>query len=256
MTAERTEPTLDAEAPARRSLGRNRAALPASSTADEDGVIPDEVASQKASGGPRQPGVDLDALLVEVFQSTGVKVTADDPLVAAAMIQSSLVLRAGSRASEALQEAVVGAVAALAEAVKAERETVANIDRSITSAVAQISEAAKTASAHELGAMKASFARAAAHALDQVSRQASLSRGAIAWRMGACLAAGLAAGLVSGTLLVKLQAPQLSPEQRRLIHNGLILDTAWPKLPPSARSAMEPPKPPPSGSDGGKPPAR
>lgn len=251
----RTDPTMDIDAPTR-SLGRNRAAMPASAMADGDGVIPDEVVANApaSAANPRKQGVDLDALLLEVFERTGVKVTADDPLVAAAMIQSSLVLRAGSQASAALQEAVVKAVDALAQAVRTERETVANVDRSISSAVAQISEAAKTASDHELGAMQARFARVAADTLDQVRQQASLTRVGIAWRMATCLAVGLVIGGSGCLLLVKLKSASLSPEQLRLMHNGLILDAAWPKLPSSARSVMETPKLPPADPDLGKKP--
>lgn len=41
------------------------------------------------------PAIDLDKLLVEVFTHTGRRLTADDPVVVAALVQSTLIRRAG-----------------------------------------------------------------------------------------------------------------------------------------------------------------
>jgi hypothetical protein len=182
----------------------------------------------------------LHALLVEIFEVTGHKVTLDDPVVAAALLQSKLLRRAGDDAAVSLREAVVKVVAELAEAVRVERETAANLDRTVASAFQQITEGAKKAGDQELATMQTRFARVATETLDQVRREAaSLAPGGRWWRYSATLLAGLALGLAVGVVIGKSRSPQINQEQIRLMHNGMLLDAAWPKLPKAARDVLE-----------------
>lgn len=200
-----------------------------------------EAVKDKAGGttGPKQDET-LRKLLVEIFEVTGHKVTLDDPVVAAALLQSKLLRRAGDEAADSLREAVVKVVAELAEAVRVERETAGNLDRTVASAFAQITEGAKKAGDQELATMQARFARVATETIDQVRREAaSVAPGGLRWRYAATLLAGVTLGLATGFLLGAFRAPQITQEQIRLMHNGMLLDAAWPKLPKPARDVLE-----------------
>lgn len=204
------------------------AAVPAKADAKVAGTI-----SQKKDE-------SLHALLVEIFEVTGHKVTLDDPVVAAALLQSKLLRRAGDAAADSLREAVVKVVAELAEAVRVERETAGNLDRTVASAFQQITDGAKKAGDQELAIMQTRFARVATETLDQVRREAArLAPGGRWWRYSATLLAGLALGLIVGVVIGKSRSPQINQEQIRLMHNGMLLDAAWPKLPKTVRDALE-----------------
>jgi len=254
MATERREPDMgDGPAPAPKSLGRNRAALPPDPppTVDADGVIhglqpsPASQASVERSASPRAPEkTDLQALLVDVFDQTGIKVTADDPIVAAALIQSAVMRRAGVDAAQRMQDCVVDAVKQIADAVNTERAAAASLDRAAGDAHQQLIADAKLVGEAELSQLRERFLKAASTALEEVRSTAALSKGAVRWRIGAGVAVGLAVGAMLTLALGRFQPRPMSPEQVRLMHNGLMLDAAWPKLPPATRALIEGARPP------------
>lgn len=230
----RVEPRLDVD------LGRNRARPPQPPAAptghiDDDGVI--------HPSNEALPKDQLHALLVDVYAQTGIKISADDPVVAAALIQSALVRRAGNDAAGELQRCVVHAVAEIAEAVKTERAAAASLDRAAGDAHAQIVSDAKAISRAELSEMRQRFWQLAESTLEQVRSSAQLSQGAIRIRVALGLFVGLALGFVLAIVAGRVQPQAMSAEQVRLMHNGLMLDAAWPKLPPAIRAQIEGAKP-------------
>lgn len=183
---------------------------------------------------------EIQALLKDVFALTGQKVTIDDPILVAALIQSSLVKRAGADAATSLQNAVVDAVSELAKAVKVEREQAAQLDRTVAEAFVQISESAKIASDKELVSMQTKFARNAAEVLDHVRRESDkYSPKFYKTKLMMSMCVGCFIGLGAGLFVVKTGARGISDDQMRLIHNGALLDNAWAKLPKSAKDLIE-----------------
>lgn len=198
-----------------------------------------------AEAGKRQAD-KVEALCSEIFRLTGQKVTAEDPILLAALFQSELIVKAGQSAAAVFQEAVAKSVARLAEMVTAEHDQVANLDRAVANAFQHIADGAKQAGEQELVTMQGRFARMASETLDQIRREsARRAPGGTGWRIGAALCCGLAVGLLGGVLLGKGIDARLSNDQVRLLHNGMLLDEAWPKLPSTARTAFGvPPKAP------------
>lgn len=218
----------------------------------ESPATPPSVAQSKVTpikSGPAKPhpapndskkSEPLSALLVEVFEMTGQKLTVDDPLVVAALVQSSLVKRAGDHAAASLQDAVVQAVAELAQAVKVERETAGNLDRTMAQAFQQITDGAKKAGDSELTTMQTRFARMASETLEQVRKEAGKAApGGLWWKYSSVLLGGIVFGLLVGFVLGKAKTPKITNEQVRLMHNGMLLDAAWSKLPKVSREMIE-----------------
>lgn len=179
------------------------------------------------------------AVCAEVYRLTGQTITDNDPILLAALFQSELMRKAGADITTAFEQTVAQAIAMLADAVKEERAQAANLDKSVAAAFQQIANGAKAAGDAELATMQGRFARMAAETLDQVRREAQRAvPNNYRWKMTLAAVAGLAAGLLVSVLLHCQEAPRYSDEQARLIHNGLLLDDAWPKLPKAARAAF------------------
>lgn len=182
----------------------------------------------------------IEELCAEIYRLTGQKVTKDDPILLAALFQSELINKAGQHAASLFQDTVAKSVAQLAEAVKEEREQAASLDRSVAGAFQQIADGAKKVGDQELAALHGKFARMASEVLDQVRREASArAPGGLWWKASTVLLAGALIGGTGGFFVGKAQAPQLTDNQVRLMHNGILLDEAWPKLPKSARDILD-----------------
>ena len=183
----------------------------------------------------------VEALCAEVFRLTGQKITQDDPIILAALFQSELINKSGANAASQMQEAVSQAVAQLADAVKAERKQATEVQKMVASTFQQIANGTKQVAEQELAAMQARFARMASDTLEQVRREATHKAPGISlwWRAGACTLAGITAGLIGGMMISGNSGRELSENQIRLMHNGLLLDKAWPKLSKSARETFE-----------------
>lgn len=179
------------------------------------------------------------AVCAEVYRLTGQTITDNDPILLAALFQSELMRKAGADITTAFEQTVARAIAMLAEAVKEEREQAANLDKSVAAAFQQIANGAKAAGDNELATIQGRFARMAAETLDQVRRDAQRTAPRnYRWKMLLATIAGLATGLLASVVLHHSETPRYSDEQARLIHNGLLLDEAWPKLPKAARAAF------------------
>ena len=197
-----------------------------------------EVESGKTEASKRQAD-KLDALCADIYRLTGQKVTGDDPILLAALFQSELINKAGENAAALFKDTVTQSVAQLAEAVKAEREQAANLDKTVGTAFQQLADGAKKTGDQELATMQSRFARMASETLDQVRRESA--RGApdgLWWKFAVVLCSGLAMGLIGGVVLGKHTVPALANDQVRLIYNGMLLDEAWPKLPKAVREAF------------------
>ena len=178
----------------------------------------------------------LDELCAEIYRLTGQKVTRDDPILLAALFQSELINKAGENAAALFQDTVAKSVALLAESVKEEREQAASLDKSVASAFQQIADGAKKVGDQELASMQGKFARMASETLEQVRREsAARAPGGIWWKGSAVFLVGALFGLGGGFTVGKGLAPKLTDDQVRLMHNGMLLDGAWGKLPKSAR---------------------
>lgn len=183
---------------------------------------------------------DIDALLLDIFNVTGNKVTKDDPILVAALIQSSLVKQAGNDAANSLQNAVIQAVAELADAVKVEREQASILDKTVANAFQQITDGAKKVGDQELTTLQTRFSRMASETLDQVRKEGSRQApGGLTWKITSALFGGVAIGLIAGAFIGKAIAPKITNDQVRLMHNGTLLDASWQKLPKSAHDIIE-----------------
>lgn len=197
-----------------------------------------EVRCGKAEAIKRQAD-KIAEVCAEVYRLTGQKVTADDPILLAALFQSELMHKAGADVAAVFEQTVAKAIAMLADAVKEEREQAANLDKSVAQAFQQIADGAKKVGDGELVAMQARFARAAAETLDNVRRQAQRGApGGSWWKLVVGASLGALLGVLGGLYVGRSLAPQFTDEQSRLIHNGMLLDEAWPKLSKSARESF------------------
>ncbi len=182
----------------------------------------------------------LAALIVEVFELTGQKLTLDDPVLVAALLQSELVRKAGDDAASMLRDATTEVVAELIEAVKVEREHAANLNRAAADALQRIAEGAKAISNAEQASLATRFEQTAADTLDRVRKEAAKQApGGMRWRYTSFGLAGLALGIATTVIAGQLIVPRVTSEQVRLLHNGMLLDAAWAKLPKVARDVIE-----------------
>lgn len=197
-----------------------------------------EVRGGKAEAIKRQAD-KIAEVCAEVYRLTGQKVTADDPILLAALFQSELMHKAGADVAAVFEQTVAKAIAMLADAVKEEREQAANLDKSVAQAFQQIADGAKKVGDGELATMQARFARAAAETLDNVRQQAQRAApGGLWWKLSVGASFGALLGVVGGVYVGRSLALQFTDEQSRLIHNGMLLDDAWPKLSKSARESF------------------
>lgn len=197
-----------------------------------------EVKGGKAEAVKRQAD-KIAEVCAEVYRLTGQKVTADDPILLAALFQSELMQRAAQDVAGEFQTAIVQGVELLTGAVKAEREHAANIDKALVNAYQQIADGAKKAGDAELATIQMRFARMAAETLDNVRREAQRSApGGLWWKVVLGVLGGVIVGLTAGVFAGRSLASHFTDEQTRLIHNGVLLDEAWPRLPKSAREVF------------------
>ncbi|MDP2367184.1 hypothetical protein [Rhodoferax sp.] len=182
----------------------------------------------------------LAALIVEVFELTGQKLTLDDPVLVAALLQSELIKKAGGDAALMLREAAMEVVAELIKAVKVEREHATSLNRAAADALQKIAEGAKAISSAEQANMATRFEQSAIDTLDRVRKEASKQApGGMRWRYATLGLAGLALGIAGTVITGQLITSRVGSEQVRLLHNGLLLDAAWAKLPKTARDVIE-----------------
>lgn len=183
---------------------------------------------------------EIEGLLVNVFQLTGHKLTPDDPLVVAALVQSKLVRQAGDAAAKSVKESVAKAIAELNEAVRIEREQAANIDKTVSNAFQKITDGAKKVGDNELATLTAKFSRAASDTLESVRKEVTAAspenRRA---RTLTVVSIALAVGVCLGIVISGATHRQITPEKLRLINNGMLLDAAWPKLSKQVREQIQ-----------------
>jgi hypothetical protein len=207
---------------------------------DPDGVITSDGPVSAPAVPAKSRASEVEELLVNIFELTGQKVTLDDPVVVAALLQSALLKRAGSEAAALVTDATVKVVAELTEAVKVERQQAANLDRTVANAFQQITDGAKKVGDQELTTIQVRFSRMASETLEQVRREAAKrAPGGLLWKLTAMFCGGLAVGVVIGFAVGKSSTPSITNEQVRLMHNGILLDAAWGKLPKNARDLVE-----------------
>lgn len=176
------------------------------------------------------------ALCADIFRLTGRKVAQDDPIVLVALVQSSLMQRASQQAATTIHQATAQTVQALTGAVSVERQHAAALDAKLAGLLQLVCDTAKQACEQEAAACAAQFARTAAAVLEKVHKETAAATPAHRrWRLVIGFALGLSAGLAGGVWLAASRGSVLSNEQIRLLHNGVLLDQAWPKLPAASR---------------------
>lgn len=182
----------------------------------------------------------LAALIVEVFELTGQKLTLDDPVLVAALLQSELVRKAGDDAASMLRDAAMEVVAELIKAVKVEREHAASLNRAAADALQKIAEGAKAIGNAEQVTLASRFEQTAVDTLNRVRKEAAnQAPGGMRWRYISFALAGLAIGIAGTVIAGQLIVPRVTNEQVRLLHNGMLLDAAWARLPKAARDVIE-----------------
>jgi hypothetical protein len=181
---------------------------------------------------PAPPATDrIDEVILQIFKLTGQKVARGDPVVVATLLQASLLDDTTQKVGEQLIKRSDEAAASLTSAIAASRAHVESVDRSVARAFTQMASSVHAVSDQELTALRASFARTAAETLDHIRRNVLRRSGwRHWWRDPAACCVGLTFGLALGCLatLAILRVP--STEQQRLLHNGMLLDAAWPTL--------------------------
>jgi len=184
---------------------------------------------------------EIKSLVGEIFQLTGQKVEADDPIVVAALIHSQLIRRAGQDAMTAIQSAVDKALVDLTEAVKEERQAAAQISEATAAAYQQVVSAAKAATEIEAPKMQTQFVSIAQDVLKQVRDEAGASAPA-AWKIkvglvlsGVVLLGGLAGGIIGAEWYGK-GAP--SQEQVKQIAAGKDFLQLLPQLDQATRDKL------------------
>lgn len=185
-------------------------------------------------------GSKLATLIVEVFELTGQKLTLDDPVLVAALLQSELVKKAGGDAALMLREAAMEVGAELIKAVKVEREHAANLNLAAADALQRIAEGTKAISSAEQASLATRFEQTAIDTLDRIRKEAARQApGGMRWRYATLGLTGLALGIAGTVIAGQLIVPRVTSEQVRLLHNGMLLDAAWAKLPKAARDVIE-----------------
>ena len=176
----------------------------------------------------------VDQLIVDVFRLTGQKITSDDPIVVAALFQSSLISRASREAVDAL-------LIASKQVSQEQEKHAASLEATVQGAFQKLSQGAKKITDSELSSASNRFLLSSTQTLETFRDQASKSTPGYLSRT--VILVGLVAfavGASVGAASVMLSKPELTTEQIRLMHNGLLLDAAWPKLNKPSRDAIQP----------------
>ncbi|TWI69263.1 hypothetical protein IP91_00330 [Pseudoduganella lurida] len=183
----------------------------------------------------------LDRLAQDIFRETGLKVSRNDPVIGAALLQSRLMDDAATRAADRLALRADEVAAKLTESVRASATHLDQADRAMAQAFAQLAEGTRTVTEQELLAVRASFARSAAETLDHVRRNVLRRSGwRYWWRDPAACLVGTAFGIAIGCGMTLYWTRGPSAEQTRLMQNGLLLDAAWPRLGERERRLLGP----------------
>jgi hypothetical protein len=177
----------------------------------------------------------VDQLLVDVFQTTGQKITSDDPIVVAALFQSQLMKAASRDAAQTLLT-----TANLVN--EAQAKNTATLEATVHGAFQKLNDGAKKITETELASVTRRFLQSSTEALESIRDQAvKATPGYLSKRVIWVGTISLLVGASLGAAAVVLARPTLTDEQVRLLHNGLLLDAAWPKLPKLAKDVIQPP---------------
>lgn len=173
----------------------------------------------------------VDDVLLQIFKLTGQKLTREDPVVVAALLQTGLFDDATQKMGEQLKKMTAEATTEMTAAVLAGRAHVEAVDRAVARAYTQLADGVHAVSDQELIALRATFARTAAETLDHIRRNVLRRSGwRHWWRDPSACCVGLAFGLAMGSILTLVLTRMPDAEHQRLLHNGKLLDAAWPKL--------------------------
>lgn len=185
---------------------------------------------------------DAKAVVQDVFETTGQKIDVDDPLVAAALVNSRVQARAADRAIAAIDAAVRAGVADLASAASAEREAAGAASESIAAALRDVRTSIEAGGDNELSSLRLRFAEAADSVLREVAGKARDAAPQVwKFRVGAVLCAGallfaLAGGIV-GSEFFGRQADR-SPDEVRELAAGRDFIAILPQLDPDTRAKV------------------
>lgn len=185
---------------------------------------------------------DAKSVVQDVFESTGLKIEVDDPLVAAALLNSRVQLRAAEGAAAVLQRAVTAAAGELAQAARAEREAAAAAGETFAETLKQVRASIEAGGDNELSSLRLKFAQSAQETLRDVASKAGESApDALKWKIAAFLCAGgllfaLAGGVVGAAFFGRQDPPSL--EQQREIAAGRDFLAILPKLDGDTRSKV------------------
>jgi len=198
-----------------------------------------QCAPQEPTLGPPSLQAELAEITAQLFRESGLKVESGDPLAVAALLQSRLLEASALRAARQLEAAAQQAGQALAEAAQRHAGQGRELEHRVGQALLQLADGARRVGEEEMQEVRVRLARAAAEAMEQVRHSAVRRSGwRHWWRDPAGLAVGLAFGLAAGMGLGLYYGTGPSNEQLRLMHNGLLLDAAWPTLTPQQRAQI------------------
>lgn len=185
---------------------------------------------------------DAKTIVQEVFEATGQKIELDDPLVAAALVNSKVQTRAAERAVGLIGEAAAAAAQDLAAATRAEREAAAGASERMAAAVADIQRAIAAGGDNELSRLRAQFADAASSVLRDVAAECRVAAPERwKWRvatamLGVAVLFAAAGGVIGATLFG--HKADLSQEDARALAAGRDFLASLPKLDSATRGKV------------------
>lgn len=185
---------------------------------------------------------DAKAVVQDVFEATGQKIDVDDPLVAAALVNSRVQERAAARSIAAIEAAVRAGVAELAAAANDERAAAAAASESVAAALRDVRASIEAGGDNELSSLRAKFAQTADSVLRDVAGTAREAAPQV-WKYRVGMVLGLSAllfalaGGVVGAEFFGRQAERTQDEARQLAAGRDML-AVLPKLDPETHDKV------------------
>lgn len=183
---------------------------------------------------------DISTLLLEIYERTGCKISADDPVVGAALVQSHLIRAAGVDAANSIKAAVEDAVADLGDAVRIERLAAADAQEAYARALRQFREAATSVANAEMSRSRPSAQEGDARLQDEAPAQPAPPprKFHLALTLVCVSVASAAAGAMIAVAVIKNGQPAITQEEVRSRVVGQQVMEIWPALDIETRSKI------------------
>ncbi|MDN4572056.1 hypothetical protein DBB29_12330 [Pandoraea cepalis] len=185
----------------------------------------------------------VEELVRDIFAATGQKVSRDDPIVAAALVNARLIRDAGEHATQGIGRAVDAAAESLAAAAGVHEAAKVSARESVSCAKDEVAAAAKAAAISATEQVREQMERIAADSIRSAIAVGE-ARAPSAWKLKVAVVGGvlvvgcLLTGVLAGAWLARSASPQLSEQQQRELAAGKDFLAILPVMDPTTKAKV------------------